>query len=282
MAYIGVRRALLVKKKLPASGFTPTSAQSAAFLARATGITSNTDKTNYDTLITGLVNDSVFSKLDALYIFAAPDSTTAKLNLISTSFSPLSQTGSLTFTAATGYTGDGSTGFFDTGLNPATAGGNFVQDSAMQGCYVRTSRTVSQNYTAIGNFNNRDNRFQPLQAGAIDPSTLYSINDNAVASVDGTQSNAQGAWLATRTTSILTSLYKNGNATPTSTSASVSGALDSLNLFLFAFNSSGSASGFSADQMSSCWIGGGFTGTEAANLMTRVNTFMTAYGINVY
>ncbi len=262
------------------AGFTPTSTESSNFLARATGITTTPDKTAYDALITGLVTDSVFSLLDALYIFAAPDTTTAKLNLIQNAYN-LTQTGSLSFSAAHGYTGDGSTGFFDTGFNPATASGHFVQNSATQGCYVLSNRAVQQGYTAIGSLNNRQNRLQPLQAGG-PGGLLYEINDNSGANFDATQTNAQGSWLASRTASNLTSAYKNGNTTAIATSANASGAPDSLNLYLFAFNSSGSASGFSADQMSAVWIGAGMTSTQASNLQGRLNTFMTTYGINVY
>src|SRR3974390_3125511 len=72
-------------KGAPGGAFTPSCSQSSNFLARATGVTSNTDKTNYDTMICGLVTDGVWSKLDALYVFAAVDRTTAKLNLVSSS-----------------------------------------------------------------------------------------------------------------------------------------------------------------------------------------------------
>ena len=43
-------------------GFAATSSQSAAFLARATNITSNSDKIGYDRYITGLVADGIFAK----------------------------------------------------------------------------------------------------------------------------------------------------------------------------------------------------------------------------
>src|SRR5207344_1340696 len=57
--------------------FDATSSQSSSFLARATNVTSWIDKKNYDNLITGLVADGVWAKLDVLYIFAAPNSATA-------------------------------------------------------------------------------------------------------------------------------------------------------------------------------------------------------------
>src|SRR4051812_42708310 len=93
-------------------GFTPTCAQSTAFLARATAVTNDTDKANYDTLICGLETDGVgcSTTLDLLYVLAAPDSATYLLNLCSSSFS-LTANGTGTFTAGQGYASNGSTGF---------------------------------------------------------------------------------------------------------------------------------------------------------------------------
>src|SRR5258706_16256620 len=78
-------------------------ASAAAFLARTSGLDA-THTNAYINLICGLVSDGIFSKLDALYIFATQDSTTAMLNLISTSFTASTFSGTLTFTTDRGYT----------------------------------------------------------------------------------------------------------------------------------------------------------------------------------
>jgi hypothetical protein len=122
------------------------------FLARTSGL-SGTETTAYTTMICGLVTDGVItgnlsgatgcgSVLDGLYIFATNTTTTANLNLCGTSYG-LTQHGSVTFNADTGYTGDGTTGYFDTGFNPSTAGGNFSLNSASIGSYILTNRTTN-------------------------------------------------------------------------------------------------------------------------------------------
>jgi hypothetical protein len=74
---------------------------SAAFLARTSGLNA-AHRNAYTALIDGLVTDGVWTSLDALYITATDTTTNANLNLVSSSF-PLTQTGTITFTADQGY-----------------------------------------------------------------------------------------------------------------------------------------------------------------------------------
>lgn len=259
------------------SGFTATSTESSNFLARATGITSNTDKTNYDTLITGLVTDGVFAKLDVLYIFAAPDTTTALLNLIQNAYNG-TVSGSLTFNANVGYTGTGTPNYISTGFNPFAeqATSKFQKDSASLGAYVRTSRTADQGYISLGTQTGAGYAFIMPQ-GQFSDVFQYGINSSAPRTVAST--NSQGQWIVTRTGASATAAQKNGSAFDSDTTASAT--KDNSTIYVFATNS-GSASNFSLDQQSAVLIGGGLTGTEMTNLAGRINTFMTAYGINVY
>lgn len=263
-------------------GFTPTSSESAAWLARATGITSDTDKSRYDAMITGMVGDGVWAKLDALYIFAAPDSTTAKLNLKSSSYT-CTQTGTLTFAASAGYTGDGSSGYLNTGFNPSTngasGGGQWDLNSATLGCYVLNNRTTPGTACTIGNLNSFESRFMPLQTGGAG-GTLWSLNHTA-SDQYGSSTTARGSWLSTRTGASAAALYRNGSSLTTSTTAAGT-FIDNMNIYIFACNFAGSPNLYSGDQMSSAYIGSGMNSTQAAAMMSRLNTFMTAYGINVY
>jgi hypothetical protein len=84
-------------------------------------------------MICGMVTDGTWSLLDALYIFATNNTTTANLNLVSTSFG-ITQVGTVTFAADTGYTGDGSTGALGTNFNPNVVSGvNYSLNSASFG-----------------------------------------------------------------------------------------------------------------------------------------------------
>lgn len=268
----GGQRVTVVSGSL--SGFTPTSAQSAAFLTRATGITVLQDKQRYDALITGLVTDSLYAKLDVLYIFAAPDSTTALLNLIQNNFNG-TVVGALTFNQYVGYTGTGATNYINTGFNPSTAAGNYSQNSGTLGLYILNNRVTDQGYVGVGTASGAGFSFiAPQNATAV---TKYSINTASPKNV--ASATARGQLIATRTGAGATALQRNGAALDTDTAASV--AIDNTNMYMFAYNT-GVPSAFSLDQHSAALIGGGLTGPEMVSLAARINTFMTAYGIAVY
>jgi hypothetical protein len=79
------------------------------------------------TYINALKAAGIFSKLDMFYLFAQPTAALAGVDLIAGR--SLSITGSPTFTANKGYTGDGVSAFLDTGYNPSTNGVNISQNS---------------------------------------------------------------------------------------------------------------------------------------------------------
>jgi hypothetical protein len=273
-----VNRRIIMTPALASGGFTPTSAQSAAFLARATNVTSIADKTNYDTLITGLVTDGIFSQLDVLYIFAAVDATTARLNLIQNNFNA-TETGTVSFSAYNGFTGDGSTGFENSGFVAASAGGNYTQNSASFGIYI-LSNNAGSNSVEIGASDGTNNLSDAVtRQGA--GNSVFRINDQGANALLPTNATRAGMYVASRTGANQHDSYKNGSSTATGTPNSFS--ITSLPAFyVCARNDSGTATSFSIEQASAAFIGGGLTATGALNLSTRINTYMTAYGINVY
>jgi lysophospholipase L1-like esterase len=253
-------------------------AQTTAFLARTSGL-SGAETAAYKALINGLVSNDLFSLLDALYIFATKDTTTANLNLISTSYA-LTQYGTVTFSADYGYTGDGSTGYFDTRLPIGV--GNFHHNSQTLGVYVRTNRTDTA--TAIleigwsDQFGSSYSYISPRQNALGFVSAMESVNCTA-----GGPTNSQGAWTTTRTASNAEAAYLDAGPTPfaTASGASVAPSGSSLTVLIGAGTFGGLAAP-SPDQISAAWIGAGLTGTQVATLHSLINAYMTALGINVY
>lgn len=252
--------------------------EASTFLARTSGL-SGTETDAYCNLINGLVADSLWTKLDALYIFATKDTTTANLNLKSTSFG-LTQTGTVTFTADQGYTGDASTGNLNTGFTPSTAGGNYALNAASFGVYALTSRTTGQNYAQMGtNTVGLGTSASDLYPWFTDNNLYGEINANGggVAA----PANAQGMYAVTRTASNALAVYRNGSSFTTAATTSV--ALPDQTFFILAAHGgSNTTVGRSGDKLSAAFIGGSLNGTEAGNLSTRINAYMTALGINVY
>ena len=224
-------------------------------------------------MITGLVSDGVWSKLDALYIFATVDRTTAVLNLVSSSFSAVEH-GTISFSAYHGYTGDGSTFFLDTQFTPLTGGTNYLLNSASLFAY-NLSFNTTENKAAIGvNSGGGTNTEIILQPTFSQVGVLF----NGGTTNNVSAANSQGFWVGSAT-STQTGVSKNG-AAQTLISATPS-ALPTTPIYIFAQNSSG-AIGITTDQFSAAGIGGTLTNTDISNLSNRINTYMTAYRINVY
>jgi hypothetical protein len=254
--------------------------QATTFLARTSGL-SGTETAAYTTMICGMVSDGTWSLLDALYIFATNNTTTANLNLVSTNFG-ITQVGTVTFAADTGYTGDGSTGVLNTGFIPASSGINYVQNSASIGVYVLNNRTGSSgNDIEIGS-NNGNGSGSVI--GNVLSFPIYAVNDGG----NGYSiSTTRGSFIATRLTSSTSSIYLNGNTTPLA-----SGSIPSVAplgpapvaILGSSISTSPSFSGFSIDQVAAAFLGAGLTATQQQQVSNRINAYMAAMPtpINVY
>jgi hypothetical protein len=254
--------------------------QATTFLARTSGL-SGTETAAYTTMICGMVSDGTWSLLDALYIFATNNTTTANLNLVSTNFG-ITQVGTVTFAADTGYTGDSSTGVLNTGFIPASSGINYLQNSASIGVYVLNNRTGSSgNDIEIGS-NNGNGSASVI--GNVLSFPIYAVNDGG----NGYSiSTTRGSFIATRLTSSTSSIYLNGNTTPLASGSIPSVApLGPAPVAILGspISTSPSFSGFSIDQVAAAFLGAGLTATQQQQVSNRINAYMAAMPtpINVY
>lgn len=253
-----------------ASAAASTSPQVSAFLARTSGLDA-THVAAYTALIDGLVADGIWTKLDVLQVYATQDATTALLNLISTSY-PATTSGSPTFTADGGYT-TASGKYVDTGF-PFNAGGNYVQNSACiflwSGSNVAataTNKALASNFAFSGN-----TMLQPRNAS---DQMLIQVNDT---STIGTPANTDGSgfYCANRTSSTLKQAWKDG-AQQGADITRASTTVQSVNLQSGGNNAT--ATNTYAGIIRAIGAGGTLSGTDNANLYTRMRTYMTAVGI---
>ena len=245
------------------------------FLQRAPGVSQRYVKA-YSDLIAGLVRDGIWSNLDALYIFVTDTEEHAKINLKSSSFG-ITETTTVNFTANAGSTN--SNGYFDTGFTPSTANGRFALDACSIGTYQTNSYTTGETRAHIAG------------ADATNSIGLYHKHGNGLTTValnsgtyytSGAQADNQGMFIATRPASNSFKCYKNGSEIITGTGSGA--ALVTQPLYIFANNNNGSAihSLTSNYTLGAAFIGGALTPTDAANLTTRINTYMTVFGVNAF
>jgi hypothetical protein len=224
--------------------------------------------------IVGLKADGVWSLLDLVYILASHDSQAAGLNAKTPASNTITVSGTITFTTDRGYGPATSAGAgLDTNFNPATAGGNWTQNSASLFSWVNS--TISDTANSVrGTIGNSASTISCLPRTSGDAFTARANAANA--STFGTVISRLGSRCLSRTASTTTNGQVNGAASG-STSAVVSTAVSSQNVFLLR---QGASSDNDYDRLALATLGGGLTSTQMTALHNRSSTFLTAIGAN--
>ncbi|MGX1322682.1 hypothetical protein AB7M17_006135 [Bradyrhizobium sp. USDA 377] len=255
--------------------------EASAFLARTSGLDA-THTNAYTDLINGLVTDVIWSKLDALYIYATADSTTAMLNLVQNAYN-LTQHGSPTFTTDRGFTGtdSSSTIYMDTGFNPSTATSpKFTQNDAHICAWQipnagSAAPPIGQNNGGPGD----GNYVWPQNSGS-GAGPIMVCNSHISIGDSHSTSDASGFYISTRDSSSSKQGYRN-NATLVD-SVGDSSRLLNCNIYTLGINeiSTGSpvANGCGTQQ-AMAGFGSKMTSTDVSNFYNRLRTYMTAVGV---
>ncbi len=259
-------------------GFTPSCTASTNLINAMDG---GENKSAVDTAICGIATDlgsTTLVPLDGLYVFAVNGTATGNMIINWAHPGTNNLTGhsavNCTFTANVGITGDASTCYFDSGYVPTALTGNMTLPSASIGVCVLNSRTVDQTYDELGAEDVAASTFismQPKTSGG----NFYAINDVTFPSF--TTANAQGSWIGVRVLSTNTHLYLNGSEVAGSPFTAGQIALPDRSITIMAVNES-SPTLFSGDQLAYAFFGGGLTATQAANIRTRLQTYVAAVG----
>lgn len=177
-------------------------------------------KTDRAALLAAFINSldsgGVLSSLDFLHIGASADDATSLTNVVSNSFfgTKAGSVGQPTFTPDRGWAGSG-TNFIDTLFNPSTVSGNFAQDSACSFCYSLTSALSTGQAIGSGD----GSGFIEIYPRYTGDGALWRINQSgheaSAANADGS-----GLFVANRTASNLTTLYRNNVSLGTDAAAS--------------------------------------------------------------
>lgn len=245
-----------------------TSAEVTQFLARTTSL-DGTHTAAYTALIDGLVADGIWSKLDALYIFATQSTANALLNLKSSSYTP-TIVGALTFTADDGYTLTTGSNYINTNLNASTAGGQYAQNSAHMSVWMFSDD--SSMLGSVGTLSgSNEQRLIPNLSGV----GYYRVNCQPDEGTGGAVASGAGLSMGTRETSTQVRGYRNGVLIGTE-AAATSATLNNAN---FTFGDRSHAEIDVSNKVSGGSFGSSMSIAEASDFYDHMRTYMTAVGV---
>ena len=245
-------------------------ADALAYFTANTTITSAADKNAINTFYLGLKSDGIYTKMKAMYLPIWGSAASSKWNLVN----PLDTDAAYRLTFATGWsfssngiTGNGTSAFANTFLNPNVMAQNSIHGSI----YSRTD--ANGLFCDFGS--NNGNAFE-LLTRYLGNSLIY-VNTTTNAQVSS--STSRGFYQINRVINNLQKLFRNGTSILNSSINSVTPS--NLPISISAENFNGTNYSYSARQYSFASFGDGLTDAEASNFYTRVNTLMTYFAINV-
>lgn len=232
-------------------------------------------KDTINTLIATLKDKGIWPLLDTVWVPAAHDRQAARLNWKNPGTFDLIEADSdnLTFATDRGFTGNGSSSYLKTGFIPSTHAVQMVQDSAHVGAWSR-SETDSANVLVGG------------RTGASSRQILLNPSNGTQGSIRLNQdaggvaiSNAfsAGHFIGRRNSSSQNELFRNGASVNTSGSATSTG-LPTVEIYLGALNTNGTASSFDTREIAAAHIGATLTNQQVADLYAALLVYMQAVG----
>ncbi len=200
----------VVSNGVPLTCYGPWDADASNYVFRA-GLTNNTAET-----LAAAVAVSVgkqhgwWNNLDALYLFRGGTPNACAQNLISTNYNIQWSASGMTF-SWTGVTGDGTSGYGDTGFNPALAHGHFQTNSASMFVYNRTPLPVNLSGKGVFMGAEPGNRSGIWNSGTVYGldginGTIGSIAINSI-NTDQDTGDFTGYFVGTRTASTFQTVY---------------------------------------------------------------------------
>ena len=246
-------------------------------------ITDTTQANAINTLVVGLKNASLWTKMKAIYPFVGGTATTHKWNLKDPR--DLDAAYRLAFSGAwthssTGALPNGTNAFADTFLTPSA---NLTANSTHASYYSRTNVTTNAG-TEIGTWASGYNYGIELNLyrSVATPKTYAIINSGggSASILGGSVTPTTGLLVGSRIANNNAFISKNGATIGTNTTT-VTGQLATFKVYLGAANNFGTAGAYSNKESAFASIGDGITEAEATTLNTLVTNFETTLNRNV-
>jgi len=258
---------ILASHGIIASQIASFDADAVAFFNRVTtagGSLSTTEKQAVNQLVLDLKANSLWTPMKAIYPMVGASAGACAQNLKSSSFTGTFSSG-WTF-ASTGVTPNGTSAYMNTNFNLSA---NLTVDSVHGSVYLNTNNvSLIGDPVDFGAFNGTTQALTFVQSST---ATLSFNSRNLGSVVATTQPTRLGFGITSKTSSIVTTLYKNGVNVA---SGSSGGTLPTVSSYLAGLNLGG-LYGPTNNRIAFHSLGDSLTDTQAADFYTAVQAFQT-------
>lgn len=226
----------------------------------AAGITNTTQQNAVNKFVKDLKSNSLWSKLTVIYPFVGGTASTHAVNLKSPGTYNATFNGTITHNAS-GVKGNGTTGYFNTGITPSA----FPQNSVMIAAYYIDGTTNAALFD-IGVLDGSGNGIKINSRSSFGQSKVQ-LNSSTITNNAHPNTSSGDFQAVNRSNDTQFSVFSSAS---TGTFSQTSTAPVSLNIFGLAVNYNGTATDFSTRGQSFFAIGTGFTNTEVETFRTLV------------
>tara|TARA_R110000868_G_scaffold112153_1_gene302239 strand:+ start:481 stop:1284 length:804 start_codon:yes stop_codon:yes gene_type:complete len=249
-----------------------------AFITAA-AITDNTQQNAINTLVLALKGYGIWTKFKAIYPIVGGTASQHKYNLKD----PRDLNAAFRLTFATGFT-HSATGMLPNGTsafgNTFLAGNLLTVSNQAMSYYSRTNTTAAVNMYEVGYIPGTIYRNGLGVRSTFRGVANRAVSDIALATGTGAaflsnNLDSTGFYIANRNSNIDNKIHKNGVIVQSGTASIGTPTTSSLNYYISASNSNGTANNFSNRECAFASIGDGLTDTDAANFYTAVQAFNT-------
>ena len=228
----------------------------------------NTHAEALDDFIAGLKTDSLWTIIGGAHLLAAQAADHALINIKNPGTADLTEVNSPTFTADSGYSGDASTSYLTNSVALSSLTGVSQNDASFGGyaiTAVPSNRVIGFSDGTSGN--GHDPLIRNVSSGT---AARLALNTGAT-SDDISHSTWTGLFHISRDNSADYDFYHEGSSigTATETSAAIGAAL---------FTVLRSHTLYTDGRVAFVFYGGSMNATQAGNLSTRLDTYLTAIG----
>lgn len=237
----------------------------------AAGISDDTQKTAVNDLVVALKADGIWAKCIALYPFVGGSSSSHAVNLKNPGTYDITWGGTVTHDS-NGITGNGTTGYGNTGVTPNS---HLSLDDNHISIYCRTTG-ANEAKGDMGSVAAAGSSYYAMYIRYTNAFLGYMPGASGGDDMSAGNTDAQGFYIATRTSSTHLEGYKNGSSIATETGSRSAGSMPSIAMYICGVNFNGSLTEPSARNYAFASAGSGLTDTEAANFHTAVEAYQDA------